>query len=254
MFPEHNVLTGIQLLAWAKNFISLETQLKDTFSAAMASKEYISIVQDAFQKDLHLLRLDTFRALLEGPGGKLAEHVAEAMLEAKLVVAELVKDAMQTLLYTAEMRETINTLETRLVKCIIKHVMEYLLVKRPIIPPSFKFCEDATTAQRRCDLEGKIRRFDAARAAIFDVQQAFDRDSWGDDVVEALLRGTQATMDPELSASGDISEQTAALYEEHVSASPSYANAAQVQADLEQVPVSPSASDLDYVKLPKLHI
>ena len=40
------------------------------------------------------------------------------------------------------------------------------------------------------------------------------------------------------------------LYEEHQSASPAFRNAAQLQSDLESIPLSSSASDLGYIKVP----
>ena len=160
---------------------------------------------------------------------------------------ELVKDAMRNFLYSTENERIFDVLQVRISRCIVKHVTEYVLVKATVIPSSFRFSEAAATAHKRADLEAKLEGLQAAGVAIAYIDLAFVCDNWGDNVVTALLKNTQATMDPELSIPDDISDQTTALYEEHVPASLSYANAraAHLQAYLEQLPLSPSASDLD---------
>ena len=83
-------------------------------------------------------------------------------------------------------------LTTRITRCIIKHIMEYTMVKPLVVPSSFKFSEDAATAQKHAELTEKLERFNTVKAAIADNEQglAFYCDSWGDDAVKTLLRCT----------------------------------------------------------------
>ena len=202
---------------WAKNFINYESQVQLSVNAAMDDKGYLIVVRAAFTvaftKDSHLLRLDTFRDLLLRDNGLLSVCVAQALLEARSTVDELVRETLRSLLggSLSENQAKCQDCSMRISRCLLKHIVEYVLVKPLVMPTGFRFTEHAAIAQKRLEFQAEIDRFSAAHAAITAIEQKFDHDSWADDAATALLSFREAGGDPELSASRDAASHPAAL-------------------------------------------
>ena len=235
----------------------LKQRIDAAFSSA-ASTLYLSRVLSGFKiacdNSPDLNHLDTFREFMKR---RLSDRVITALLAAKGEKDELVKDAMQQLLYTTE-QTTIHDLEVRISRCIVKHIVANVKVQRVIIPDSFEFIEDSDHAQKRKDLHAKHVRLDHASNVIGHIHEAFNPEHDGNWIEKIVRQAEPAEVDDlfteddtpqQLPTSHAASVETDQLYAEHQSASPSFRGAAQVHADLESVPVSPGASDLGFVSL-----
>ena len=261
-------LSGNQLLQWAESVIEAEAYAADSVNAALNSPAYLKIVcaafSKAFESDPQLKRLDTFHKLLVHPCGKLYERVTEALLEVRPQADELVQHFKATMLCRGLPNNPFRLLQTRVSRCIIKHIIMHVKIRSLVIPSSFRFTEDSTTAQKRVDFDARIANFAQATDVISRIEDVFDEDSYKDEAVRALLAAARGIDGPEASAAAQnaavapvqVPISTAALYDsldDHRSASgsPSFAaQTAQVQAEMEDIPVSPVASDFSYVNVP----
>ena len=260
--PSSADLTEDALLQWAEEAVQVEALVKQQVDAAFssaASTEYLSKVLAGFRMACHdspvLKHLVTFHETMER---RLSDRMITALSRAKGEKDELVKDAMQHLLYTSELT-TFHDLEVRISRCIVKHIIANIKVQRFVIPDSFKFSEDADTAQKRSDLQAKHARLEHANDVISQIHEAFNPvhgGKWMEKTVKKVEPikeddvSSEDEMQQALPTSHAASAETDRLYDEHVSASPSFRGAAQVHADLEAGPLSSSASDLGFVNVP----
>ena len=253
--------SGAQILEWAECTIESEANTWAAVNAALASSQYFATVQlsysDAIQSDPHLARLETFRETLVGDHGKLFDCVGEALLEAKPAVNSLVTSVLQEALYTPCPSPQFLMLRRKVSMCIAKHVIQHIKSRALVIPSSFRFVEDSATAGQRADLLAKLSNFEEAAAHIAGINTVICSDSYEDEVVDSLLKAAAALDSPitegtALTEPTPVSTLAAAWYDElamHSSGSPTYSQAAQLQAQLEEIPVSPSASDFSYVNV-----
>lgn len=176
---------------------------------------------------------------------------------------DLVKQAMQQLLYTAQLDNTLSNLEVRISRCIVKHIINNIKVQRLTMPKDFVFTENADNAQTRAELLGKHAQLDHVDARIERIDEAFHNPKWVEEMVESapvnpdqvhqaddVASDDDSLLDSPVPASHATSAAKESLYEEHQSASPAFRNAAQLQSDLESIPLSSSASDLGYINVP----
>ena len=125
------------------------------------------------------------------------------------------------------------------------------------IPSSFEFTEGDDTACVRQYYNTQIANFEKAAKTIASIDHAFVNDKYKDELVRDMLRavnnsGTQTATSPKPLC---VSVQNIAMHDApgciSTRSSPaSSAGAAQMQAELEEVPVSPAASDLSYIHVP----
>lgn len=256
-------LEASQLLRWAQDTTATETQVRWSVDAALKSTKYLEAVraayQAAFDSDPQLKRLATCQDFLLRDQGKLSDRVTEALLEAKPIVDELTRGSMAQLLYSSHSK-IFATLRTRVSRCITKHVIDYVMTKPIVLPHSFRFTEDRSTAQYRADLMQKLANFDMAASRIRNIDQEFTADNYGEKALQSLLDAAKALEPIESVDSEDafplqpvlISTAAAALYDDldmQQSGSPAFSQSAQVHAELEEIPVSPVASDLSFVNV-----
>ena len=259
-------LHKIQLHELILEATTLESKVRKSVNAALSSPSYLRLVRTAFHRafeaEPQLRRLDTFQDMLERDQGKLSDRVTEALLEAKPAVEGSVTAAMQELLYMPA-AIGLKTLQIRISRCIAKHVIQYVEIMPLVVPSSFQFSEDSSTQQQRADLMGRLANFEKAAAQISNIEGLFKEDNYEDVVVESLLEAAKALTPADASEDKDsdvpltepvrVYTSAAALYDDlddHKTGSPSFNVAAQMNADLEEIPVSPVASDLSFVNVP----
>ena len=258
--PAHVTNAGcdkFQLLQWAEECCETEAQIRSAAHTALSSHGHLNSVlqayHQAFEADPQLKRLETFRNMLTGVSGKLSNRVTEALLEAKPVVDNLVTGTMQELLYTLSPSGLITTLGTRVSRCIVKHVIDYIKIKPFAISSGFQFTEDSQTARQRADFLEKLRNFEEAGKQIKNIEQVFSQDSHEDEVVERLLVAAKelgSAESPRLPLSGpEYVSSSDALYDDldlHDSAS---VHAEEEKADSEGARAPSVASVLGYERV-----
>ena len=259
-------LTAPALLSWAEDAIQVETLVQQKIIAALSSTKYFSIAlanfKTACSNSKDLKHLGTFHEVVEH---KLSDRITAALLDAKPVVDDLVKEAMQQLLFTAQMDNTFHNLEVRISRCIVKHIINNIKVQRLTMPSTFTFTENADNAEKRAELLAKHAQLDEVAAVINKIDEAFHDENWMENRVAPPQPSVDQVHQADDAASDDdslldtplvlpVSHAASAakdqLYEEHQSASPAFRNAAQVQSDLDSIPLSSSASDLGYINVP----
>ena len=259
-------LDASQLLRWAQDTTATETQVRWSVDAALKSTKYVQAVraayQAAFDSDPQLKRLATCQDFLLRDQGKLSDRVTEALLEAKPIVDELTRGSMAQLLYSTHRSHSkiFATLRTRVSRCITKHVIDYVMTKPIVLPNSFRFTEDRSTAHNRADLMQKLVNFDMAAFRISHIDEEFTADDYSEKALQSLLDAAKVLEPIESVDSEDafplqpvpISTAAAALYDDldmQQSGSPAFSHSAQVHAELEEISVSPVASDLSFVNV-----
>ena len=235
--------------------------VKSAVNEALTSSRHLEAVREAynyaFESDPQLKRLTTFQAMLGRDQGKLHNRVTEALLDAKQIVDKMAKETMRQMLYSTDSK-MFSTLRVRVSRCIAKHVIQHVMIKPIVLHSSFQFTEDDRTAELRADLMQKLVNCDEATSRINNIEREFSSDSYEDEVMQSLLNAAEAFKSQVASAFVEdfapqlahISIAAATLYDDldlHKSGSPASGQSAQIHAELEEIPVSPVASDFSYI-------
>lgn len=113
----------------------VEALVQQKVDAALISSKYFSIALSNFRtaclnsKDLK--HLSTFHELVEH---ELSKRITAALSKAESDVNDLVKEAMQQLLFITQMDNTFHKLEFRISRCIVKHVINFIKVQQLTMP------------------------------------------------------------------------------------------------------------------------
>ena len=180
----------------------------------------------------------------------MSDTVTAALQEAKPIVDDLVKDAMQQLLFASQVEKVFRELEVRVSRCILKSIIAHIKVQRLDIPSEFIFTEDPETAKTRMQLRAKHAKLDAAAAVISQIDEAFYCDNWLEKSNEAGLPNPNQVheadekFDQELFLGPSLAAQ--AEYEERQSASLPYRDAVPFPAYMEDGHVPSDASDSSF--------